>query len=77
MISLDLVATGNNIKKLIKDRNLKISDVQFKFGFNTPQSIYCWMRGEKMPSIDNLVILADILNCKLDDIIITNKYKGG
>ena len=50
-------ATGANIKSLIKANGLKISEIQAVYGFNTPQSIFKWMRGEAMPSVDNLVIL--------------------
>ncbi|MCR4861730.1 MAG: helix-turn-helix domain-containing protein, partial [Ruminococcus sp.] len=42
------------------------------FGFNTPQAIFKWMRGDAMPSIDNIVILAHILDVPIDEIIITN-----
>ena len=58
---VNMAATGANIKALIKANGLKVSDIQNKCGFNTPQSIFKWMRGDAMPSIDNLVILAYIL----------------
>ena len=68
---INMTATGLNIKTLMKANNLKASDVQAKYGFNTPQSIFKWMRGEMLPSVDNLVILAHILNTTVDNIIIT------
>ena len=49
------------------------SDVQAKFGFNTPQAIFKWMRGDAVPTIDNLVILADILDMPIDKIIIVTR----
>ncbi|MBP3797328.1 MAG: helix-turn-helix transcriptional regulator [Ruminococcus sp.] len=61
MPMVNMAATGANIKALIKANGLKVSDIQNKCGFNTPQSIFKWMRGDAMPSIDNLVILAYIL----------------
>lgn len=69
---INMTATGSNIKSLIKSNNLKVSDIQKLFGFNTPQSIFKWMRGESIPSIDNLVILSHILNTTIDEIIVTN-----
>ena len=66
---VNMAATGANIKALIKANGLKVSDIQNKCGFNTPQSIFKWMRGDAMPSIDNLVILAYILNVTIDEII--------
>lgn len=67
---VNMAATGANIKALIKANGLKVSDIQNKCGFNTPQSIFKWMRGDAMPTIDNLVILAYILNVTIDEIIV-------
>ena len=69
---IDMTATGSNIKTLIKEKGLKVAEIQNILGFNTPQSIFKWMRGESMPSIDNLVMLAHILNVTIDEIIILN-----
>ena len=70
--TIDMIATGANIKALIKGKGLMVADVQTAFGFNTPQAIFKWMRGDAMPSIDNIVILAHILDVPIDEIIITN-----
>ena len=70
--TIDMIATGANIRALIKAKGLKVADVQTVFGFNTPQAIFKWMRGDAMPSIDNIVILAHILDVPIDEIIITN-----
>ena len=64
--TIDMIATGANIRALIKGKGLKVTDVQTVFGFNTPQAIFKWMRGDAMPSIDNMVILAHILDVPID-----------
>ena len=43
------------------------------FGFEEPQAIYKWQRGEAMPTIDNLVILAVVFQVKIDDILILDE----
>ena len=68
--TINMAATGANIKALLKARGLKVADVQIMCGFNTPQAIFKWMRGDAMPSIDNLVILAHLLGVTIDQIII-------
>ena len=73
MSTVNLKETGLNIKRLMHIQGLSSADLQKIFGFNTKQAIYKWLRGENMPSIDNLVILADVFNCKLDDIVIVDK----
>ena len=68
--TINMTATGANIKALIRAKGLKVVDVQDIFGFNTPQAIFKWMRGDAMPSIDNIVILAHLLDVTIDEIII-------
>ena len=73
--SIDLVKTGNNITKLMKEKNIKVSDLQEAFGFEYPQAIYKWKRGECLPTLDNLIILSSIFGVPIYNIIITNVYK--
>ena len=70
---INMTATGANIKALVRSKGLTVAKLQAMYGFNTPQSIFKWMRGDMMPSIDNLVMLAYILDTPIDKIIITNK----
>ena len=70
--AIDAIATGANIRALIKSKGFKVTDIQTIFGFHTPQAIFKWMRGDALPSIDNIVILAHILDVTIDKIIITN-----
>ena len=69
---IDLVKTGDNITRLMKLNNIKISDLQEVLGFEYPQAIYKWKRGECLPTIDNLVILATVFKTTIDKIIVTN-----
>ena len=70
--TINMAATGANIKSLLKSKGLKVADVQNMCGFNMPQAIFKWMRGDAMPSIDNLVILAHLLGVTIDQIIVIN-----
>lgn len=73
MPSIDMTATGANIKQTMKSKRISISQMQKAFGFNTPQAIYKWFRGDAMPTIDNMVILASIFDTTIDQLIIVNK----
>ena len=42
--SIDLVKTGDNITKLMKEKKIKVSDLQEAFGFEYPQAIFKWRR---------------------------------
>ena len=69
---IDMTATGKNIKDIMKAKGMKIKDIQKILGFNTPQAIFKWFRGDAMPTIDNMVILAKIFDTTIDKLIITN-----
>ena len=68
---IDLVKTGENITRLMNENKIKVSDLQEIFGFEYPQAIYKWKRGECLPTIDNLVILSEVFKTTIDKIIIT------
>ena len=70
---IDMQATGKNIADMRKARGITVHDIQHKMGFNTNQAIYKWQRGDAMPTIDNLVILADMFHVRIDDIIVVDR----
>lgn len=49
---IDPVATGANIVRLRQERGLSVRDLQAFFGFEEPQAIYKWQRGQSLPSVD-------------------------
>ena len=68
--SIDMEATGRNITRLRQQAGLTVRDLQEIFGFTTPQAIYKWQHGTAMPAIDNLVVLAAVLNVSINEIVI-------
>ena len=72
MPTIDLVATGIRISRLREDAGLTVKDLQEIFGFATPQAIYKWQHGTAMPTIDNLVVLAQALDVTIDDILVVD-----
>ena len=68
--TIDMTGTGQNINRLRKQVGLSVKDLQDIFGFATPQAIYKWQQGAALPTIDNLVVLAAVLQVRLDDILV-------
>ena len=64
--------TGANIIRLRKAAGLTVHDLQAVFGFNSPQAIYKWQNGTALPTVDNLIVLAALLQVRIDDILITD-----
>ena len=67
--TIDIVQTGANIKALRKAAGIKVKDVADTLGVST-QAVAKWQAGTALPTIDNLVILAAMLNTKIDDILV-------
>lgn len=67
---IDMVRTGQNIKRLRKIAGVSVKDLQEVFGFNSPQAIYKWQHGTALPTIDNMVVLARVLRVRIDDILV-------
>lgn len=68
--AIDMEMTGKNINILRKKAGLTVKDLQDVFGFGTPQAIYKWQRGIALPTIDNLVVLAAVLQVRIDEILV-------
>ncbi len=71
--AIDMVATGRNIMKLRNAAGLSVREIQNIFGFTTPQAIYKWQHGTAMPTIDNLVVLAAVLDVTIDEILVVQR----
>lgn len=67
---IDLIKTGENIKRLRKEKNLSVKDLQEILSLESAQAIYRWQWGETLPTIDNLVALAKVFDCTINDILI-------
>ncbi len=68
---LDLEATGKKIKNLMKQKGITARQLQSILGFEYVQGIYAWTQGKNAPSIDNLLVLAQVFGVQMDDIIMT------
>ncbi len=67
---INMAATGQNITRLREQAGLTVANLQQIFGFTTPQAIYKWQRGTALPTVDNLVILAAVLNTGINNILV-------
>ena len=67
---IDLIATGQNILRLRRERGLTVRDLQRWFGFTEPRAIYKWQLGQTLPSVDNLAALSVLLEVPMEEILI-------
>lgn len=71
--TVNMAETGKNINRMRIEADMSVKDMQQVFGFSTPQAIYKWIHGKSMPTLDNMVILAEIFGTTIDKIIIVEK----
>lgn len=70
--SINLAATGSRIVSLRKAHGMSVSQLQRFFGFEHPQAIYKWQRGECLPSIDNLYAMSRLFGVSMNDILVAD-----
>ena len=66
---IDMKATGINIRMMRIRAGMSIADVQNICGVSSA-AIGKWQRGDAIPTIDNLVLLAAVWKVRIDDIIV-------
>ena len=69
--TIDLIATGQNIRQMRRERNITVSEIQSYLELDTPRGVYKWQRGECLPSIENLLGLSMLFNTSINDILKT------
>ena len=71
---IDMAATGRVIKALREQNGYSVQDIQEYFGFDQPQAIYRWQRGETLPTVDNLYALSSLLGTPIKEILVPASY---
>ena len=69
---INVKATGERIREFIKTSRYSVTDVSDILNVSKT-AMYCWFRGESLPSIDNLCLLAELLEIRIDDMISYSK----
>lgn len=69
MVTIDMEKTGKKIKEIRKRSGMTIRQVQEACGISVA-AVCKWQNGQAMPTLDNLIILADLWDVKMDDLIV-------
>ena len=73
MPTIDLTATGVNIGVLMKKNGFSAADVADRMGFSSRNAVYKWLKGETLPTLDNILILADLLDVTVEEILVVTR----
>ena len=55
--TIDKKNTGVHLRRIMDERGCTVKDVQHYLGLGSVQSVYHWLNGISMPTIDNLYAL--------------------
>ncbi len=70
---INMKETGDNIRRIMKQRGITSKEIQEYLELGSIQSVYNWCNGINMPTIDNLYALSQLLQVAIDDILCGNK----
>jgi transcriptional regulator with XRE-family HTH domain len=71
--AIDIAATGRNIKSLMAERGASPVSICKQFGIGSLQTVYNWMNGRNLPTIDHLYDLSLLWAVPIDDIIVPER----
>ena len=67
---INVAATAAKIKECRIRAGYSVREIQNFLNFSSPEAVYAYEKGKYLPSIDNLIILADVFDVKVDDLIV-------
>ena len=69
---IDRKRTGIRLRRIMDERGLSVKDVQQYLELGSVQSVYHWLNGLSMPTIDNLYALSELFRMPIDDLVCGN-----
>ena len=72
---LDKKKTGLNLRLLMDERGLTVKDIQQYLQLGSVQSVYHWLNGLSLPTVDNLYALSYLFQVHVDDMLCGTRPK--
>ena len=67
---IDPVATGERINTLRRDCGYSVAYLRDYLGFSTTNAVYKWLRGDCLPTLDNMLALSTLFGRPINDMIV-------
>ena len=71
--TIDKVKTGQQIRLLMEKHGVTVRDVKNALSLACVQSVYHWLDGQSMPTLDNLYALSELLKVPMDVLVCGNR----
>ena len=72
MVVIDVEATGKKMHRMAKEK-YKMRHFSEMLGLTSSSVMYHWFNGDRMPCVDKLFQIADLLDCKVDELVVTRR----
>ena len=66
---IDMKRTGERIRQIMERKKVTPKDIQKYMNLACVQTVYHWIDGTSIPSIDNLYALSVLFETSIDDIL--------
>lgn len=73
--TIDKRKTGIQLRKLMDKNGLSVKDVQHYLRLGSVQSVYHWLNGISLPTVDNLYALSELFQVSMDEMLCGNRKK--
>ncbi|MBB5226790.1 XRE family transcriptional regulator [Treponema ruminis] len=67
---INVAATAARIKEYRIRAGYSVREIQNIFNFSSPEAVYAWEKGKYLPTIDNMIVIADVYGVTVDDFIV-------
>lgn len=71
---IDRLKTGNTLKRIMQQYGMTARDVQEYLNLACVQSVYRWMTGISIPTIDNLYALSQLFHLPIDSFVCGSRH---
>lgn len=69
-------ASGLKLRRIMDAQGITVKDVQQYLGLGSVQSVYHWLNGISMPTVDNLYAMSELLQVSMDEMVCGNRTRG-
>ena len=70
---INLKETGINLRRIMDRQGITVKDVQKYLRLTSVQSVYNWLNGINMPTIDNLYAMSELFKIPMDALVCGNR----
>lgn len=66
-------ASGLKLRRIMDAQGISVKEMQKYLGLGSVQSVYHWLNGISMPTVDNLYAMSELLQVSMDEMVCGNR----